>query len=496
MKRSALATAVALVLGLLVVGAAGPARADQIRHPSGFTFALPDVGESWEQEPRDSLYVVSVGGDADPELQVFVFPPPDTTVREHNRERTLTLDEMKQSLASEAKQAGVRPSDEKLKTLVVVDGRKEHIADAEAMIGQVKVNGQKAGYAIVQRGDRFIVLIGVPRSGIYERGMSNFRAVVHGLERAGGSAGSVSRDVLPNLPGVVGIRDVGATSTYRDRKDRYAAWRTVVYEQVNGGGQQVPRTAWCEGKPDEGVGETVTIRLAAPTRLDQIRIAAGVWLNQKLFAENNRITALDVTVDGKTTRVAPPSGRDWASVDVGRSVSTIAVKIAAVKKGKMNDSCLSGIDLVSGGRSLVALLGVDGAAAAALPGALAKLQQELAADGPPASLEALLDFPFSVRDSGSVSAGAPPAVKVRSWKALLAACRAQAKAEEHGGNAYKGCPAPVDVDSKDDRPGEITSTGAGTIEVTFPSHREVRDVWRLRWRHGAWKLQAIDYRGT
>ena len=494
MKRSGSGAVVALFLGLWAIGAAAPARADQIRHPSGFTFKLPELGESWEQEPRDSLYIVSVGGDADPELQIFVFPPKDVTVVEHHRERPLTIQEIKEDLVSEAKQGGVRPGDEKLKTMEVLDSKAEHVADAEVLIGSAKLNGSKACWAIVHRGDRYLILIGVPRSGIYERGMSSFRAVVHGLRPV--AKGAVSRDVLPNLPAVVGVRDVSATSTYRDRKDRYAAWRTLVYTEVENGGMDVPRTAWCEGKRDEGVGETVTIRLAAPTRLDQIRIAAGVWLTEKLFAENNRITALDVTLDGKTTRVTPPATRAWASVDVGRPVSTIAIKIAGVKQGKMNDSCLSAVDLIQGGKELVVVRGVDGAAAAALPGALARLEAQLGGAPPPRSLEALLDFPLSVHASDSFFAGGGPAVTLRNWKALVAACRAQAKAAAAGGFAFKGCPPPVAVDAKDDWPGRILSPAPGVIEVTFPSHREVLDVWRLRWRHGAWKLQAIDYTGT
>jgi hypothetical protein len=29
--------------------------------------------------------------------------------------------------------------------------------------------------------------------------------------------------------------------------------------------------------------------------------------------------------------------------------------------------------------------------------------------------------------------------------------------------------------------------------VIFPSHREVRALWRLHWRDHGWRLTAIDY---
>src|SRR5689334_7046092 len=107
-----------------------------------------------------------------------------------------------------------------------------------------------------------------------------------------------SRTELPKLPEVIAVREVTATSTFADksRRDAYAAWRVLVYEQEadQSASVSIPATAWCEGKPDEGVGEAITIALAAPARLDAIRIAAGVWKTPKLFTTNNQIAALEV----------------------------------------------------------------------------------------------------------------------------------------------------------------------------------------------------------
>lgn len=64
-----------------------------------------------------------------------------------------------------------------------------------------------------------------------------------------------------------------------------------------GGGSYAP---WLP-HGDDGAGEGLTIELAAPTQLDAIRVAAGVWKSSKLFIGNNRISALGVIADGKTT---------------------------------------------------------------------------------------------------------------------------------------------------------------------------------------------------
>ena len=35
------------------------ARADQLRHPAGFTFSLPDMGKSWAHEAHDDVLVIA-----------------------------------------------------------------------------------------------------------------------------------------------------------------------------------------------------------------------------------------------------------------------------------------------------------------------------------------------------------------------------------------------------------------------------------------------------
>ena len=316
-------------MAAVLVALAAPARADQVRHPAGFTFKLPDIGTPWEQDRQSDFITLNDASDKVPELYVFMMSVSDPR----------NVDQIKRDLEAEVTslEGFIRKSMvevEGVKPFKVLDAKPERIADAQALLGHATMAGAKAGFAIVQRKGRSVILVAVPKGGIYERGMRTFSSIVHGLQPLGAS--DVPRDLLPNLPALVGIKDVTATSTYDDARNHYDVRRTLAYDSIDDKGrpnQFVPKTGWCEGKPDEGIGETVTIELAQPTRLHQIRIAAGVWRTQKLFEGNNRITSLEVLLDGKKITAAPPARREWTSVAVGATVSTIAIRIAEVAKG-------------------------------------------------------------------------------------------------------------------------------------------------------------------
>lgn len=298
-------------------------------------------------------------------------------------------------------------------------------------------------------------------------------------------------------PTLVAVKDVSATSTFADKRDAYAAWRALVYEvRGDDGGNDVLWSAWCEGKPDEGIGETVTIKFAQPTHLDSVRIAAGVWRTRKLHLANNQIRAIEVIVDGGAPRTLAPDGRKWLDVKVGAKVSTLALRIAAAKKGRMNDSCIAGIDLMRGGVKLVPVIGVDDVALGALPAALREINAAIGAPGRK-GLEPLLAFPFTNNHVDGFFAGFDQKAVATSWAHVVAACKsydARLKASEASGDAEyidpKACPttAPYDPDN-----GSTARTDArATVVIGFPAGREVMATWRLVWK-GRWKLQAIDF---
>lgn len=308
---------------------------------------------------------------------------------------------------------------------------------------------------------------------------------------------------FPNLEKPLLVKDVTATSTFADKADAYAAWRALAYETRGDGmnGDYTLWSAWCEGKKDEGIGETVTIRLAEPTHIDTVRIAAGVWRTAGLFKANNIITALDVIADGKSQTVKPPAEREWVEAKINAKVTTLAFRIAAVKKGRMNDSCIAGIDLFQGKNAmrLSPVIGGDPKVFAALPGALREIQAALGADDHK-GLEPLLEFPFSNNDDTAFFEGdgsAKPS-KAASWAAVVAACKTYRAATEKAGDRYvnpKACPGPTNFDDEDERTSMVRVVGspsANTVIVTFPSHHEVVVSWRLHWKD-RWRLQAIDY---
>lgn len=453
------------------------AHADQIEHSSGFTFALPKLGKAWVQETHGNLIVVEDDSDTLPELQIFVFPV------KHEGE----LPEIIKQLPSEIVRPGVERLGAAVKTAKLTGTTsKQTIAEATVVTGELTLDGSDhAAFAIVQRNGHSLILLAVPKDGIYERGISNFRTVLQGLKANGSGVVKSSAPssppasaTMPKLPDLIAVSDVTATSTFVDKRGMYAAWRTLSYDAVMDEKTQayLPTTAWCEGKPDEGIGEGITISFASPTRLDEIQIAAGVWRSQQLFSSNNRITSLDIVVDGKTTKVQPAATRKWLTVPIGAAVSTIAVKIGAVTKGKMNDSCISGISLVRNTGDYATVIGIDAAAVAELPRVLAKLQSTFgAADG--AGLAALVDFPFAM-----------PKQKYGSLRSLEAACTSAAGHEVDPSK----CPTPIPFRAGDDRVAVVNSPAAATVEITFPSQRNVQDVWQLRWHDGAWRLTSIS----
>lgn len=477
--RGALACAVVLWCAI--------AQADVVKHPSGFSFNLPDIGKNWEQEKKGDLFIVSDESDTLPELTVFVFPA----------KQEGTLEQIQARLQSEIARPGVSLDGEAIKTVSAVTSASETIADATAVRGTCTLNKTKAAFAIVQRNGKSLILVGVPKEGIFDRGNVNFREIIKGLQKGAGATVAAAKPVAPPvpdssknivkmMPSFIIVKDVTATSTFVDKKhkDAYAPlnviWHDVVEDEEVG---IVPKTAWCEGKPDEGIGETLTINFARPEQIDDISIAAGVWLNQKLFNANNQITALDVSVDGKVTTLKPTASREAVELKIGKPVSTIAIKIASVKKGKMNDTCISDVSLHrKGDTRTVDAKELSPEQLAALPANLAAIQAALVAPSY-AALQNVLVFPFNYN-----FAWGPKKVKYANWKSLEAVCKATKTRDESS-----KCPSGLFF--KDDRADttlQFQTSTTGDLSIEFPQEGGWYDIWRLKWRDGSWRLSAID----
>lgn len=296
--------------------------------------------------------------------------------------------------------------------------------------------------------------------------------------------------VLPAIAGAEGeapepvwVKAVTATSVYADKHDAYAPWLTVAprityVEKTN---EVRFDSAWCEGKPDEGIGEGVTITFVRPTPIDKVTIKAGVWRTQKLFDTNNVITGLElVTSDGRTIAASPPPRRDNVVVSLGGApIDTLKVKITGVKKGKANDSCLTEIALgepSEGSDGAPVLVGFDRAAAESYADARDAILRGLSAHCDAAMMAKYADFPFPVVWVENTHGTAGFVRHPMSFKSA---------ADFHKRCPEAGLPGPTD------RFAGISSSQPGRLTVAYEtadSHQHLR----LAWLGNRWHLVGVD----
>ncbi|HNN95241.1 MAG TPA: hypothetical protein PKI03_23350 [Pseudomonadota bacterium] len=310
--------------------------------------------------------------------------------------------------------------------------------------------------------------------------------------------------LLPPLPPLV--QEVQASSTATDSKHpaRYAAATPLFYVEKGGGPDSADdpaySTRWCEGRADEGIGESLSFTLSSPTVVDALRIAAGVWESPALFKRHNRITRLEVVIDGQPTQtVSVPAGRKFAEISLGkRPLKSAQIRIAAVEKGQDNLSCLSAVQLL---RDRIPLAPLDVAAnptLAELPGALLAIQKALRSPGKDfAKLDSLLSFPFATSDGScflSMECDANKKVTHKTLPELAKACHRYEKLdEEKRRNEGNPCPFSASVDGEDDRPLGIAQNGTGEVTLSFPSHNEVCTEWTVVHRDSNWRLAEIGF---
>ncbi len=343
--------------------------------------------------------------------------------------------------------------------------------------GKATIDGKAAQFAILQRGKETLFVAGIADT---SPGKLAFSTMMTKLEASTSASGNADADPTPWPPlrAFAAVKDITASSTFADKskKDLYGAWRVLEFETTDPDGY--PTTAWCEGKPDEGIGEGITINFLSPTKIQTLQIGAGVWLTEKLFKANNQITSLAVSLDGGAAKKVKPSAeREYVEVPVGKAVSSIKITIDAVKKGTMNDSCISAVRLGGADGDLDIVRGLDAKAVAALPAAYEAVGKAI--DDPKrAGLEKLVQFPFTYESSDWFFEGNQKPVKHKNWASIAAACKAK----------KPGCPSGPNTGGRDDGASVETIGNQGAVIITFPSRREVADQWRFVWTQQQWKL--------
>jgi len=233
------------------------------------------------------------------------------------------------------------------------------------------------------------------------------------VARAAVAADDDGDDLLP-VPTLA--MTVTASSTLAASKAHsYEPWRPLVgWSRTSG--------FWCEGKRDEGIGEALVVTLAAPTTIASLSLHAGVWKSMELFQANNIITGVDVvTDDGRVVHVVLPE--ELREVDValgGGPVKQLTIKLTKVKKGRMNDSCISGVQLHATPET--SLVVGDAASLAALRPSFAKIRQAIA-DCDAAALRTLAMFPMSYSDTAGAKEDTMRVIKYKDASALIKACK-------------------------------------------------------------------------
>lgn len=166
-----------------VLAACGPrdtARIHELRHPSGFVFALPALAKPWHQELRNDIVVVTTGSAPAPELQLLAFAPRSADTSAALAER-ITAEVIRPGImlpwksTAASKAARVAPIDH------------DTIAGAEVTTGELVLDDERVAFAVVHRAAaadapaRSLIVLAIARRGMYERGVLNFRAVLRGL---------------------------------------------------------------------------------------------------------------------------------------------------------------------------------------------------------------------------------------------------------------------------------------------------------------------------
>jgi len=104
--------------------------------------------------------------------------------------------------------------------------------------------------------------------------------------------------------------------------------------------------AWCEGKYDAGIDESITFALKDFTKIKIIYIYNGFAGNEDDYFNHNRAKIFEIIYpDGKSQEITIPDERKLHKIDLKNEIetNTITLKIKDIYKGKDNDTGISEI---------------------------------------------------------------------------------------------------------------------------------------------------------
>ncbi len=270
--------------------------------------------------------------------------------------------------------------------------------------------------------------------------------------------------------------EVVASSSAKGKADKFAAWRAV--DGSTG-------TAWCEGKDDEGMDETLQLTLAQPLLVTRIDLYVGLHGSAKEYKENNRPSKLFAQTSPKAgdpmvmLAKAVPMVSDYdtlVKLDLKppRTLQVLEIGLAGVARGekaKNNNTCITDVSLVGEkGEVINFVYGMPVDALAALPAALGTLRTAVAGCDEKV-LSTAVKYPLSHRVSAEEDSHT---VKLKNAKALVKACKAGDFPKIPEGAEQSG----------------ISANGLGGISLETGA----ADVLRIdmQWVKGAWALSGVE----
>jgi hypothetical protein len=124
--------------------------------------------------------------------------------------------------------------------------------------------------------------------------------------------------------------------------------RTFDADNIKG----MSSSAWAEGVDGDGIGESLTLAVHKPKPLDAIMIMPGYKdYDTTLWAKNNRVAELEVTLNGEHTFTATIPDELFSGLypipvrGYTKPVSSVKLTIRKVHSGTTGDTCISDIQL-------------------------------------------------------------------------------------------------------------------------------------------------------
>ena len=118
--------------------------------------------------------------------------------------------------------------------------------------------------------------------------------------------------------------------------------------------QRYGGSTWAEGAKDDGIGESITLNVKRPLPLYGILIRPGYWQDGKdnLWKKNNRVTALEITLNDERTFTENIPDETFQKPylirvrDYTKPVNKIKMVIKGVHRGTQSrDTCISLVEL-------------------------------------------------------------------------------------------------------------------------------------------------------